>query len=94
MDIPFEVDGAPAEFRFSLMTGAAILVIAGQEVHLQSALDLKSHYGKSLSRTWRHQADGHVIEITKVRPQFLAGFRANEFNVVVDGQLVAAAKGR
>lgn len=94
MKIPFQVDGEPAEFRLSLVTGTAVLAIAGEVVVLQSPLNPMTHVSISTTRTWRHQVDGHSFEITKRRPVFLAPFRANEFSVAVDGRLVATAKGR
>jgi hypothetical protein len=47
----------------------------------------------SLTRVWRHQVGEHEVEIEKVRPLLLAGFRPNKFTVRVDGQVVAQARG-
>ena len=94
MKLSFDLAGSPAEFSWSSFSGAARLSVAGENVPLQSSLDPKSHYSKSLTRTWLHQVGGHEVEITKTRPQYLGGFRANAFDVRVDGRVVATAKGR
>lgn len=69
------------------------LLVAGQVIGLQSPADIGAHFSCSLTRTWSHWVGEHEVKIVKVRPLFLAGFRANDFTVSVDGRVVAQARG-
>lgn len=93
MRIPFELDGGPAEFHWNNVTGRAKLTVGGQTVGLQSSYAPSSHFSTSLKRVWRQPLGNHVVEIEKLRPLLLAGFRPNSFTVKIDGCVVAQARG-
>lgn len=93
MQISFDVAGTPAEFRWNNMNGKTDLRIGDEMIELQAPLAPAALISVSLKRRWHHRAGEHEIEIIKVRPLFLAGFRRNAFTVKVDGVVVAEKKG-
>ncbi|WP_426541713.1 hypothetical protein [Dapis sp. BLCC M126] len=93
MNIQFEVNGTPAEFRWNNITGAADLRVGDETLKLQNPLSLTSQFSSSRERTWQHNIDGHEIEIVKLRPAILPGFRESQFTVKVDGKVVVEVKG-
>lgn len=94
MKIQFEIDGKPAEFRWSNMNGAADLRVGNETVNLQSGLNPRSWFAVSLTRVWRTRCGDHDVEITKNRPRLASALRAAEYTVTVDDQIVTTAKGR
>lgn len=93
MIIRFTVGNAPVEFRRNWLTGRADLVVGDEAVALQSPYNPATHFSLSLTRTWRHNVAGHDVVIEKLRPLLLAGWRRQEYRVLVDGQVVAEAQG-
>ena len=93
MQIDFNVDGATAEFRRSWVTGRAELVIEGRKELLQDPLYLGTHFELSLTRTWHVKFGDHEIQIEKIRPIWVAGFRPQLYRVLVDGKVVAEERG-
>ena len=94
MLLRFDVAGTPAEFRWSGLTGSAVLDVGNETTQLQDPTNLSTHFRASTTRGWKHRVDGHDIEIVKVRPLFFAGLRRNHFTVKVDGAVVAESSGK
>jgi hypothetical protein len=93
MRIQFEVDGALIEFRRSWFTGRAELLVQGEVVPLQSALDPATHVSLSLTKVWRRQIGNSEVVIEKVRPLVLPGLRPHTFRVLVNDQVLAKQTG-
>jgi hypothetical protein len=93
MRIPFDVDGAPVEFHRSWFTGRADLVVNGEVVPLQSALDPTTHVSLSLTQVWRHQIGKSEVVIEKTRPLLLAGFRPHTYRILVNEKVKAEQTG-
>jgi hypothetical protein len=93
MLIKFEVAGTPAEFHWNRMTGRTVLNVGDNRSQLQDPKDRSTHFQSSTTRAWKHQIDGHDVEVVKVRPLFFAPFRENHFTVSVDGAVVAESSG-
>jgi hypothetical protein len=94
MRITFQVSGRPAEFHWSSWNGRADLKLGTEKVALQSPFAPSTHFSLSLVRIWRHEADGHSIEIQKDRPRMFPGVRSSVFTVRVDGRTVEQRTGR
>jgi hypothetical protein len=93
MEISFDIDGVPAEFRRSWKTGTAELRSGDDAVLLQSPYRLSTHFRLSTSRVWRCRVGEHDVEIVKVRPRMFGGIRPNSYTVSVDNIIVAKARG-
>jgi hypothetical protein len=91
--IRFEVGGTPVEFRRSVLTGRAELRLPSGTVLLQSPLDLATHFSTGLVRVWTYRTEGHEVVVEKTRPLFFSAFRPHDYRVLVDGAVVAQARG-
>jgi len=94
MEITFAVDGQPATFTRSDVTGRAELRFGEHTVQLQSPLRPTTHFDLRRRVAWRTRVGYHDVEIVKTRPALFAGLRANAFSVAVDGVVVAEATGK
>jgi hypothetical protein len=93
MRIQFEVDGALIEFHRSWFTGRAELIVNGEVVPLQSALDPATHVSLSLTKVWRRQIGKSEVVIETVQPLILAGLRPHTFRVLINDSVVAEQTG-
>jgi hypothetical protein len=93
MQMPFQVGGQCAEFHRNPVTGRAELRVGANLVSLQSPYRLSSQFSWGTRVAWRREVGGHDVEIVKVRPRFLGGFRSNSYSISVDDLLVAQAAG-
>lgn len=93
MQISFDIAGTPAEFRRKSSTGKAELLVGDDVVTLQSPLRVSTHFNFKTTQTWRCEVGGHVVEVVKVRPRFVGGFRESSYTISVDDNQVAAAAG-
>lgn len=94
MQVAFEVDGTPAEYRRSDWSGRSQLRVGDEVVTVQSPYRLSTHFDLKTSHVWRHRVGDHEFEITKVRPRFFGGFRNNGVEISVDDHVVATATGK
>jgi hypothetical protein len=93
MNITFDIGTSPAEFHRDPFTGRADLVIDGQKTPLASPLNPATHFNFKLTQVWQVSHGEHTVEIEKVRPQVLGGFRPHSYVVKVDGEEVTTARG-
>ncbi|WP_297832533.1 hypothetical protein [Thermomonas sp.] len=93
MQIHFQANGMPVEFRRDRMTGTAVLVTPSETITLQTAVNPLTHLSIRLTRTWTATIAGTEVRIVKTRPLLLAGLRPHRYEVFVDGNPVATATG-
>ena len=93
MKLDFEISGRKAEFTRNWFTGRTTLVVDGHPLTLEDPLDVGTHFSFELTRRWRKSIHGHELVIEKQRPRMFAGFRPQQFRVVVDGTVVAERSG-
>jgi hypothetical protein len=94
VQLDFEIDGVPATFRRSYWTGRGELSVRGEAETLQSPYRFWTHFHLRNRVAWRRRVNGHEVDIVKVRPRILGGWRANRFTVSVDNTVVADRVGR
>jgi hypothetical protein len=93
MNIKFDIGTSSAQFHRNPLTGSTCLLIDGQKTSLASPLDPATQFSMQLKRVWTVSHGARTIEIEKIRPQWLAGFRPQTYVVRVDGEEVATAHG-
>jgi hypothetical protein len=93
MQLTFEVDGQEAEFRRSAVTGRSELQVGEDVTCLESPYRFTTHFNLRKKTVWNHRVGDHQVEIVKVRPGLLGGFRANSFTVSVDDHVVTESHG-
>jgi hypothetical protein len=93
MQISFDVEGVPAEFRRNSQTGRAELRVGDDVICLQSPLRLSTHFDFRTRQVWRRRVGEHDIEIVKVRPRIYGGLRPSSFTISVDNNVAAEATG-
>ncbi len=93
MELTFEVDGKPAEFRRSAATGRSELQVGDEVTTLESPYRFTTHFNLRKTTRWKQRVGDHDVEIVKVRPGLAGGFRANEFTVSVDDHIVTESRG-
>ena len=91
MQLAFEVDGSPAEYRRSEWTGRSELRVGDEVVTVQSPYRFSTHFELRTGDVWRHRVADHEVEIVKVRPRFFGGYRNNDVEISVDDRLVASS---
>jgi hypothetical protein len=89
MEVSFDVDGTPAEFRRNRWTGRSELQVGSDVMTLQSPLRLSTHFDFKTRTVWKRRANEHEVEIVKVRPHVLGGLRSTTYTVTVDDTVVA-----
>ncbi len=94
MQMAFDVDGTPAEFRRSAWTGRAELQVGDDVVCLQSPYRLSTHFDFRTSTEWRERVGEHQVEIVKVRPRVFGGFRPSTVTISVDDAVIVSAEGK
>jgi hypothetical protein len=94
MQLVFDVDGTPAEFRRSAWTGRSVLKVGDDVATVQSPFRLSTHFDFRTTTKWRQRVGGHDIEIVKVRPRVLGGLQANSFTIYVDDDVVTDMVGK
>lgn len=94
MQVAFEVDGSPAEFRRNQWTGRSELQVGEDVVCVQSPYRLSTHFDLHTKTEWRRRVGEHEIEIVKVRPRMLGGLSSSEYTISVDDQPIASAIGK
>jgi hypothetical protein len=92
MKIPFDIAGAPAEFRRSPHTGRAELRVGDDVILLQSPYHPSGWFEFRSRRVWRRQVGEHDVEIVKVRSMF-GGGGPQSYTISVDNTVVAEATG-
>lgn len=93
MQIEFKIKGQNLRFRRNWFTGRAVLDTPDGTVCLGNPYSAGTHFSFSLSRTWFGRYRTHTVAIEKSRPLFLAGFRPQNYRVLVDDHVVATARG-
>ncbi len=93
VQLMFEIDGKPAEYRRNPNTGRADLIVGDQVIPLQSPYSLGTHFDFKTRRAVKRTVDGHDIEVVKLRPRAVGGLRENTYTISVDGRVIAAATG-
>lgn len=94
VEVAFPLGGREAVFRLSTITCRAEITVGPERFLLQSPFRLSAQFQIRPRRTWRRSIDGHEVEVVKLRPLLLGGFRPTKFTVFVDGVLVAWAADR
>ncbi|MEG3192313.1 hypothetical protein [Lysobacter sp. D1-1-M9] len=93
MEIDFSIGSMPAKLRRGWLLGGMKLVTPGESVWLQHPLQLSTHFSSHLDRSWQHTVAGHEVFVKNSRPLLVAGIRPHNYQVFVDGELVAGARG-
>jgi hypothetical protein len=93
MQLTFDVDGTPAEFRRNPWTGRSELQVGGDVTMLESPLRFSTHFDFKTRTVWKQRAQDHEVEIVKVRPHAFGGLRSATYTVSVDDTVVADAHG-
>jgi hypothetical protein len=93
MEFQFAVGDTIATFRRSAFTGRAELTADGYTTVLASPMRFSTQFTFGTRRTWQVAIAGHDVCITKIKPRFYGGLRANTFVVTVDGEEVASVRG-
>jgi len=93
MRLKFEANGTPVEFCRRWFTGGASLNTPGGTIRLQHAANPFTHFSLKLTRCWVANIAGAEVHIVKTRPLFLAGFRPQRYDVLVNGNVVASQAG-
>lgn len=94
MNIEFEIDGDRAVFERNSTTGRAAISYRGETIRLQSPFNPLTHMTLGTRSSWKRDIAGHVVEIVKTRLRMWGGLRPNDYQVIVDGQLVAEESGQ
>jgi hypothetical protein len=94
MEIHFSIGQLPAKLTRGWFWGGMKLVAPGHGIWLQHPLQWKTHFDLRLTRSWERSVDGHQVRVEKLRPLMLAGLRAQDFRIYVDGNLAAHTNGR
>jgi hypothetical protein len=93
MNITFKVGDETATFYRNWFTGRAVMTVAERTFKLQSPWNAATHLSFRLTRVWEVDLPQHKIVVEKVRPLLFSGFRANDYKIIVDGELVAQERG-
>ena len=93
MQIPFDVGDRDVVFHWHSTLNKAELEVGDQIIPLNRWWTPAQQISFRRSRWWRHQLDGHQIEVEKIKPGLIGIGRANEIIVRVDGDFVAREVG-
>lgn len=93
MQIDFKAGDQNLRFKRNWFTGRAILETPDGSETLSSPYAATTHISLSLNETWFASFRSHAITIEKVRPLLMAGFRPQNYQIFVDGDVVASARG-
>ena len=77
-------------------TGRFTFTENGKKHILRSPYSLLTHFNIKTKNEYRFEVgktEKHSVVIQHIRPKFFAGFRGQEFNLIVDGELRASADG-
>ena len=94
VEVAFPLGDREAVFRLSTITGRADITVGPERFLLQSPFRPSAHSQIRPRRAWRRSIDGREVEVVKLRPLLLGGFRLTKFTVFVDGVPVAWAADR
>ncbi len=89
----FLVEGKPAAYRRSGMTGESKILTHDGEIRLDSVLNPFTHFSFRLKKTNTCRVYNSDVIVEKTRPLFLAAFRPSRYRVFVNGHLVAEYMG-
>lgn len=94
MQLVFDVNGAPAEFRRNPWTGRSELQVGDEVACVQSPFRWSTHFDFRTTTKWRRRVAEHDVEIVRVRPRVLGGLQANSFTIYVDDDVITNVVGK
>ena len=77
-------------------TGRFIFTANGEKHTLRSPYSLFTHFNVRTKNEYNFEVgktEKHSVVIQHIRPRFFAGFRDQEFNLIVDGKLIESSNG-
>ncbi|MFZ6843592.1 hypothetical protein [Undibacterium sp. RuTC16W] len=93
MELSFSIGSIPAVLKRGHFLGGMKVVTEKEDVWLQHPLQPSTHFSLKIERNWQRTIEGHNVRIEKSRPALLAFARPHSYRVLVDGMLVAEARG-
>ena len=93
MELSFLIGSIPAVLKRGPFLGGMKVVTEKEEVWLQHPFQPSTHFSLKLKRNWQRTICGHKVRIEKDRAALFAFARPQDYRVLIDGKLVAEARG-